>query len=116
AAKPPHDHIRTRMEIVHRQIEADMARAGLVRNTLICLVLCIICMIVCSLTLGLSLLADIMTRVSLGVFIGGQISMFTGMVFALLELIRALTPVVLEQDFVESRIEAILQSQTEQLQ
>jgi hypothetical protein len=109
-AAPAHHHVRNRMDIVHRQIEEDMARARLIRNTLICLVMCIICMILCSLSLGLSLVAEIMTRVALGVFISGQILMLTGMVFAVLELTRALTPIALEQDFVASRIEAIISS------
>ncbi len=108
AAPAAAEGIRKRIAIVSRQIEEDMSRARLVRNTLLCLVICILCMILCSLSLGLSLLVIFMTTLALAFFISGQISMVLSMVFAILELTRALTPIALESDFVQSHLERMI--------
>ena len=116
AAPAAAEGIRKRIDIVSRQIEEDMSRARLVRNTLFCLVLCISCMILCSLSLGLSLALSWATTLALTFFIGGQVIMLVSMAFAVFELTRALTPIALERDFVVSHMERRIDILPEQSQ
>ena len=93
------DGLRARLAAVDVQVQAIMARAKLVRNTLFGLVTCIICMVLTSLCLGLALLAEQMTMVALGVFVLGVLSLLVAMIVALVELQRSLQPVALDRDF-----------------
>lgn len=98
---------RDRLVTLEEQVRGVTARARMLRNALICLLLCVLGMLCCTLSLGLSLLTGAMHAVALAFFIGGVLFAVTGVILALFELARGLDPVLLEQESLEQIKDAI---------
>ncbi len=94
------DTLKRRLDAIQLQVLEILKRSRLIRNTLVCLVICIKCMVICSLFLGLSMVSHDFEYGALLFFCAGMIILLFGMVFALMELVRCLTPVALEEGFV----------------
>jgi hypothetical protein len=96
-ASPDAHILRLRIATLDTMNDHIIRRAKLLRRSLMCLLASVICMLACSLTLGLSLLIRV-EIIALVIFIVGVIVMAAGIVLAMLELRRALDPLMLEQD------------------
>jgi hypothetical protein len=79
-------------------------RAHLVRHSIGSLLLTIACLTACSLGVGLSALWPMFTYPAVGLFVVGLVVLVIGVVFAMMELKRALQSIELEGDFVTSLI------------
>lgn len=90
--------LQARLDMLERQVESILARARLLRNALISLILGALCMLACSLAIGISILAFPAQFAAIGLFLVGVASMFVGMLLALIELTRSLDPVTIERD------------------
>jgi hypothetical protein len=84
-----------------------MRRARLVQKSLSCFLLTIACLSTCSLLLGLSVLWQALIVAAVVFFVVGMVVLIVGVVFAMMELRRALQPVELESRFVTEIIDSI---------
>lgn len=98
---PAAQHLRRRVELLDNQTDQILARAALVRNSVILLLATVICMLTCSLALGLSLLAGFFAGVALTFFLIGVATAIVAMALAITELRRALDPVLLESSIID---------------
>ncbi|MEX2214453.1 MAG: DUF2721 domain-containing protein [Phycisphaeraceae bacterium] len=88
--------IRKRLGVLEAQVRHIVARARLVRAGLFCLLATVLCMLACSIALGLSLLVPIQWA-AVVFFAMGVVAMGAGTTLAMIELMRALDPLVIEQ-------------------
>lgn len=95
------EDVHRRMAVVDQQVTHILSRARMIRNTLFCLLLCVSCMVLCSISLGVSVFVDWggWPQVEVTLFMVGLLCLLTGVMFAMVELTRALTPVALERDY-----------------
>ena len=93
---PLAQHLRRRVELLDEQVDQILRRGALVRNSLILLLCTVLCMLGCSIALGLSILSHVFAGVALTLFLAGVGLAIVAMLLALLELRRALDPVLLE--------------------
>lgn len=84
------------LEALEAQTSYIMDRAHLIRRSLSCFLLTIACLSICSLVLGLSMLWSRLIIASVVFFIVGMTLLVIGVIFAMIELYRALQPVELE--------------------
>lgn len=89
-------HLNERIKILDAQWHRMIARARLLRNSLCCLLITVLAMLGCSMALGLASVAAAMGVLALVLFYGGVLVMMTGIVLALIELVRALDPLKME--------------------
>jgi hypothetical protein len=82
------------------QSDAVARRARLIRRCLQCLLSTIICLSLCSIAVGLSVAWPAAMYAAVPSFILGLVLLVTGVVYAMIELERALDPVELESRFV----------------
>ena len=82
------------------------ARARLVRETLLCILVSILSMLGCSLALGLAPLVSGLGWVALSLFVAGALAMMVGIFTAILELRMALDPLSFEHEQMESLSDA----------
>jgi hypothetical protein len=94
--------LRERATLLEAQVRKILSRAKLIRNALICLILTVMCMLFCSVALGLSPILHAFAHVALVSFAFGVGSMFGAMLLALIELLSALDPVMMEQETIEN--------------
>lgn len=95
-------YLRRRVELLGEQVGQILRRAALVRNAVVLLLVTVLFMLFCSLALGMSLLAPIFAGVALVCFLLGVATAIVAMALAIVELQRALDPVLLEHSaFVE---------------
>jgi hypothetical protein len=88
------------LEVLEEQTAHLLRRARLIRSTLVCLLCTIACLTACSLLSGLATVWPPATGEAVALFVAGMALMLAAVVFALLELRRALDPVELETQFV----------------
>ena len=84
-----------------------MSRARLIQKSLSCFLLTIAFLSTCSLLLGLSVLWQALIVAAVVFFVVGMVVLIVGVVFAMMELRRALQPVELESRFVTEIIDSI---------
>ncbi len=84
------------------QVQTDSVtyRARLIRRCLQCLLLTIICLAICSIAVGLSVAWTVAMYAAVPLFILGLLLLVIGVIFAMIEMKRALNPVELESRFV----------------
>ncbi|HVT87778.1 MAG TPA: DUF2721 domain-containing protein [Tepidisphaeraceae bacterium] len=87
------------------QTKHVIRRAHLLQRTLLCLLLTIACLSICSLCVGLSAIWPVAMFAAVPLFIVGLLLLFVAVIFACLELQRALDPVELESQFVQDMVE-----------
>lgn len=75
-------------------------RARLIRNTLMCLLGAIAALLLCSLASGLSVPFPAARYSAVAMFLGGVALILLAMIFAMMEIHRALEPIELEAQFV----------------
>ena len=95
------------LEAMEVQTTHLMHRARLLQKSLSCFLLTIACLSICSLLLGLSVLWQALIVTAVVFFIVGMAILIVGVVFAMMELRRALQPVELESRFVTEIIDSI---------
>jgi hypothetical protein len=94
-------HVRHRIEILDELGHQLFARARLIRQTLIFLLVSVLCMLGCSLALGLAPLAAGPAVVALSLFVAGAVAMMFGVVTAIVELRVTLEPLLFEHERME---------------
>jgi hypothetical protein len=102
---PEHSRRRHLLEHLETQTVGVVGRAKLIRLTLLFLLLTISLMIGCSTMLGLSVLVPHAVFVAVPLFMLGLLTMFAGMIAAMLELKAALQPAELESRFVSDMLQ-----------
>ena len=95
------------LEALQVQTTHCMGRARILRRTLSCLLLTIAFLSLCSLSIGLSVLWRSLMVVAVVCFIMGLMLLVVGVVFAIVEMYRALDPIELESRFVTEIVESI---------
>lgn len=95
------------LEALEVQTTYLLNRAHLIRQSLFCYLLTIACLSVCSLGLGLSVLWPPLMITAVLLFIAGMTILVVGVIFAIMELSRALQPVELESRFISEISEAV---------
>jgi hypothetical protein len=88
------------LKVLEVQTASVLRRARLIRSTLVCLLCTIACLTVCSLFSGLGAVWPPAAVGAVALFVAGMGLMLAAVVFAILELRRALDPVELETQFV----------------
>ncbi len=87
------------------QTEHVTRRAHLIQRSLLCMLLTIACLAVCSLAVGLSVVWPYAMYLAVPLFVIGLLLLFSGVIFAAVELRQALDPVELESRFVTDILE-----------
>jgi hypothetical protein len=95
------------LEALQVQTVRVMHRARLIRRALSCLLLTIACLSLCSLAIGLSVVWPRLILVAVPFFVGGLLLLVLGIMFAMMEMHRALDPVELESRFVTEMAETM---------
>jgi hypothetical protein len=90
--------------ILGTQTDSLVHRTRIIRRVLFCLLSTIIAMVFCSLLLGLSMINPGLIGWSVGFFILGLALLILAMVFAMIDLMVAIQPVVMESEYVTRRI------------
>ena len=90
--------------VLGTQTDSLVRRIRIIRATLFCLLSTIIAMVLCSLLLGLSMINDALVPWSVGFFILGLTTLILAMAFAMMDLLVAIQPVVMESEYVTRRI------------
>ncbi len=87
------------------QTDSLVRRIRIIRGTLFCLLSTIIAMVLCSLLIGLSMInSALIGWSSVAFFILGLVLLIVPMAFALMDLMIAIQPVVMESEYVTRRI------------
>jgi hypothetical protein len=95
------------LESLQVQTDHVIARARLIRRALSCLLLTIACLAICSLSVGLSVVWASLMFVAVPFFVAGLLFLVLGVIFAMMEMYRALDPIELESRFVSEMGETI---------
>ncbi|MCX5660853.1 MAG: DUF2721 domain-containing protein [Planctomycetota bacterium] len=103
---PDGTRLRNRLGLLEKQVDGILRRARLLRSALICLIVGILCMLACSMAIGVALILPPAHFAAIFFFTVGLLSVFVGMLLALVELARSLDPVTLEQRSIPSADEA----------
>lgn len=91
------DRLNLRVKLLDEQVARILSRGRLVRKALICLMVMVLFMLGCSLSLGLTIITTSAAGLTMGLFLAGVVMMGAAMVFAMIELMRSLEPVEMEQ-------------------
>jgi len=92
--------------VLGTQTDSLVRRIRVIRSILFCLLSTIIAMVLCSLLLGLSMINPALIGWSVGFFILGLALLILAMAFAMIDLVIAIQPVVMESEYVTRRIRA----------
>ncbi len=90
--------------VLGTQTDSLVRRIRIIRGTLFCLLSTIIAMVLCSLLLGLSMINPDLIGWSVRFFILGLALLILAMAFAMMDLLIAIQPVVMESEYVTRRI------------
>ena len=90
--------------VLGTQTESLVRRIRVIRSILFCLLCTITSMVLCSLLLGLSMINPSLLGASVAFFILGLSLLILAMGFAMIDLLIAIQPVVMESEYVTRRI------------
>lgn len=85
---------------LNKQVEQVLARAKLIRATIMCLLATIAMLVLCSIMLGLAIFWPAAFYVGAATFLLGMCFLLAAVIFAAREMVRALNPAELEASFV----------------
>ena len=92
------------LAVLGTQTDSLVRRIKILRSVLFCLLCTIVTMVLCSLLLGLSMINPGLIGWSVAFFILGLTLLIMAMAFALMDLMVAIQPVVMESEYVTRRI------------
>ncbi len=90
--------------VLGTQTDSLVRRIRIIRSTLFCLLATIIAMVLCSMSLGMSMIVPWLIEVAVVCFLAGLSCLLGAMGFAMIDLLVAIQPVVMESDYVTRRI------------